>query len=616
MPVRDDLLNPIPGDNPSGVYLYYDPLYDKIKEARREDDDAPTGMWSRERKVADWNQVLKLAGEALATKSKDLQLAAWLSEAYLRKEGFASFRQMIDVTRQIIEQFWDTLYPEIEDGDLEFRATPLNWLGNFNDQLKFTPLVRGKYHYHHYQESRRVGYKAEVEYDSTRLAEFNEKLAEGKISADDFDIEFAKMSKQGIKDLQATLNGLGESILALETLCDDKFGQDSPSFITIRKSVEEVSTLVRQLLNKRLETDPDPPDADAPPPAEESVQEEEASSYDAGSTSSDSTEVVTVVRKKKAGGPLAAEPVDAEDALARVVSAAKFLRAQDAYSPAPYAMLAGLRFGELRAGGESVDQNLLEAPPSELRQQMKKAAMDGNWSEVLTAAEEALTLPCARGWLDLHRYAWNACYNLGYSYINLQNTIRALVREILRDYQQLPELTLLDDTPTANGETRTWINNEVAPSAGATAAPAETYSAPVIDTSESTSSSDQYRPPDVYELAQQAAQNGRPKEGIEMLLREAAQERCGRQRFLRRAQLATLCMETGFEAVARPILEQLVAEIDSRRLEEWEPAETVAHPLVLLYRCLRRNDPETDATRALYDKLCRLDPVQAMTLAR
>ena len=89
MPLRDDLLNPIPGDNPSGANLRYAPVYDKIKEARREDDDAPQGEWERERKVADWKQVIKLAGEALATKSKDLQLAAWLTEAMLRTEGFA-----------------------------------------------------------------------------------------------------------------------------------------------------------------------------------------------------------------------------------------------------------------------------------------------------------------------------------------------------------------------------------------------------------------------------------------------------------------------------------------------------------------------------------------------
>ncbi|HEX8893956.1 MAG TPA: type VI secretion system ImpA family N-terminal domain-containing protein, partial [Terriglobales bacterium] len=53
MPVREDLLNPIAGENPSGTDLRYDSdilLYDKIKEARRQDDELAQGDWQHERK--------------------------------------------------------------------------------------------------------------------------------------------------------------------------------------------------------------------------------------------------------------------------------------------------------------------------------------------------------------------------------------------------------------------------------------------------------------------------------------------------------------------------------------------------------------------------------------
>jgi len=44
MPLREDLLTPIAGDNPAGANLYYDTVFDQIKEARREDaDDLPEG---------------------------------------------------------------------------------------------------------------------------------------------------------------------------------------------------------------------------------------------------------------------------------------------------------------------------------------------------------------------------------------------------------------------------------------------------------------------------------------------------------------------------------------------------------------------------------------------
>src|SRR5690606_37617971 len=103
MPLRDDLLNPIAGDNPAGADLRYDPLYDTIKEARREDDDAPQGEWQHARKVADWAQVVKLASEAVATKSKDLQLAAWLTEALLHREGLSGLRHGLDAIRGLLD---------------------------------------------------------------------------------------------------------------------------------------------------------------------------------------------------------------------------------------------------------------------------------------------------------------------------------------------------------------------------------------------------------------------------------------------------------------------------------------------------------------------------------
>ena len=143
MPLREDLLTPIPGDNPSGAYLYYAPIYDKIKEARRhEDDTGPSGVWARERKAADWNLVIKLAGEALATQSKDIQLAVWLAEAYFKKEGFLLLRDSFILLRQLVETFWDTIYPLVEEGDAEFRATPLSWLGNFDLQIRMAQIGR------------------------------------------------------------------------------------------------------------------------------------------------------------------------------------------------------------------------------------------------------------------------------------------------------------------------------------------------------------------------------------------------------------------------------------------------------------------------------------------
>src|SRR5579885_2386855 len=81
-------------------------FYDKIKEARREEEELEQGEWQHEVKKADPALVIKLAIEALANRSKDLQIAAWLAEALLRKHRFAGFLEGLDLLRGLLENFW------------------------------------------------------------------------------------------------------------------------------------------------------------------------------------------------------------------------------------------------------------------------------------------------------------------------------------------------------------------------------------------------------------------------------------------------------------------------------------------------------------------------------
>src|SRR5262245_29953017 len=197
MPLREDILNPIPGDNPSGESLRYAPVYDKIKEARRQDDDAPQGEWQTARKVADYKTVIKLAGEAIATKSKDFQLAAWLTEALLNAEGFSGLNAGISLIRGLIENFWDTVYPELEDGEAEFRAAPLDWVGGtyLTIAVKKVPVTKSGYSWLTYQEARSVGREEDTGGDYDKVAAYQAAVAEGKLSLDEWDKALAGTSR-------------------------------------------------------------------------------------------------------------------------------------------------------------------------------------------------------------------------------------------------------------------------------------------------------------------------------------------------------------------------------------------------------------------------------------
>jgi type VI secretion system protein ImpA len=115
---------------------------------------------------------------------------------------------------------------------------------------------------------------------------------------------------------------------------------------------------------------------------------------------------------------------------------------------------------------------------------------------------------------------------------------------------------------------------------------------------------------DEFGQALAAVRAGNTAEGLAIITAILATERSGRARFRRRTQLAHLLMAAGKGKVAQPILNQLAAEIEDRRLEDWEQSEALAYPLELLLHCLSPADDERRAE--LYARICKLDPVRGV----
>src|SRR5690348_11111963 len=258
MPLRDELLAPIPGANPGGVELRYDPLYDKIKEARREEEDIPQGDWQTTRKTADWPQVIKLTKDALVNKSKDLQLAVWLAEATLRREGFAGFRGALDMLVGLLEQHWDHLYPEIEDGDSEMRAAPLDWLGlKLELAVRRVPLDAAGHDSIQLQESRKVPTEADASADSEKAETRQALITEGKTTPEDIERGFQGTPKAWYRALVADMQGTLDVLQNLDELSQERFGDASPNYVKLRETIEEVQRTAKQLLKRKLELEPD-----------------------------------------------------------------------------------------------------------------------------------------------------------------------------------------------------------------------------------------------------------------------------------------------------------------------------------------------------------------------
>jgi type VI secretion system protein ImpA len=599
--MRGDLVSPIPGPNPAGIDLRYDPLYDKIKEARHEDDDAPQGDWQRPRKTADYALVTKLASEALATRSKDLQLAAWLTEAQLRREGFAGLRSGLEFLRVLLVRYWEDLYPQLEDGDPELRAAPLSWVGlTLSPAIRSVPLNRNGHDFYKYKESRVVGYEADANADPKKLQARQAALEEGKLSAEEFDRGVDATPKAWYKQLAADVDGCVEALGDLDRVGRERFGDSAPNFLRLQDALSEIQRAVRQLLTRKLELDPDPP--------------EPMASADPGPEAPAAASISAVQPEPAPGvSRTSSEATDREGAIANIIAAARFLRRSEPQNPASYLLLRGFRWGELRAQSDGLDPRLLEAPSTQVRAQLKVLLLDGKWAQLLEAAEGVMATPVGRGWLDLQRYSLSACEGLGSEYEAVAKAIRGELKALLADVPDLTTMSLMDDMPTANEETRQWLRSQ-----GLT----EIHRAEVTMAEEqggAMGSNGQGRLGDrAWDRAMTEVRAGRQQRGIQLLMEELTQEKTPRARFLRRTQIARVMVDAGLESIALPILLELLVLIDNHKLADWEGGDLVAEPMALLYRCLEKLPAETaagDHSRdTLYPRICSLDPLQAMAL--
>jgi type VI secretion system protein ImpA len=136
------LLAPISADHPAGEDLRYTEVYDQIQEARREEDPSlPQGVWQTKLKRADWPAVSALCADALASRSKDLQLAAWLLEARFHQEGLPEVQAGLALLCELCTRYWEGLFPG-GPADLEARLAPIHWLNEkFATRLRHIPVA-------------------------------------------------------------------------------------------------------------------------------------------------------------------------------------------------------------------------------------------------------------------------------------------------------------------------------------------------------------------------------------------------------------------------------------------------------------------------------------------
>lgn len=253
----EQLSAPISEERPAGEYLRYEGTYDRIREARREDDPTLTqGIYKTELKKADWREVERLCTEALANRSKDIQISAWLTEAWLRLYGFAGCRDGLRLLALLSEKYWPLLHPQMNDGDAEARVGTFVWINEkLSVQLKLIPLTS--------PESNDLLPYSFADWEMAcyleQLAERNPNAppapdANGQVNLARFQASAMLTATESYLELFDDLKGTAEACLALDDLLEEKLGSQSPGLLRFKETLGDLQHLIADILHARPET--------------------------------------------------------------------------------------------------------------------------------------------------------------------------------------------------------------------------------------------------------------------------------------------------------------------------------------------------------------------------
>lgn len=337
-PDTEALLAPIPGVEPAGVSMRYDPLYLGVAQARQEDDASlPMGEWERPLKKADWKAVAAGCSQLLGKRSKDFQAAAWLCEAWTHLYQIDGFTAAVDVLTGLVERFWDTAHPQIEDGDDDARVATFIWL---NENLPLTL----KLHVALLQVQDRIPSAVSLaDWDQALIAD-NQKSEDKKpnpaggnpLTREELAAHASGKNLIALIALQTRLQTASARWDALARLLDDKMRTNPPSVARVGEMLRRMERAVTSLIDGRA---PVQPLASDPVQAPTSSNQEQT--MDAAAPHQQD-------QPASPGVPLHSGPITSrEDAYRMLEAVAAYLEKAEPHSPTPYLVKRAVTWGRM-----------------------------------------------------------------------------------------------------------------------------------------------------------------------------------------------------------------------------------------------------------------------------
>ena len=237
--VDERVLVPISDQKPAGEDLRGLKDWVEIRKAKPHPNDTVDKRdWEPANPVkTDWSTYKDVVERAVCTKSKDLELGVFLTEACARVHGFAGVRDGIWTLKGLLTGFADRgLYPLPEDGSLESRYGKLEWMNEkLAEVLREIPITM--------RSEPAMNYSMNYRNEALR--------PNGMITVVEFDSAVAVGTKEQYESLSKELEEVRAEFGEFEQVVIAQFGSDALSFSESKHALEECHVAISSILRKK-----------------------------------------------------------------------------------------------------------------------------------------------------------------------------------------------------------------------------------------------------------------------------------------------------------------------------------------------------------------------------
>ncbi len=494
-------LTPITPDCRAGTNVRLSPSYESLAgEIEKLASPSASG-------TVDWNRVIEISANLLASQGKDLQVACFLAVGLAQMRGFAGCDLAFKILGDLCETFWEEMSPPV--ARIRGRRAALEW------------------------------------------------WLERTVAA----LEAGKRDAVAAEDLKRVKDRLAH----LDTILKEK-DPDGPSLGRLISVLNAIPAI-----------------AEAPAPSNGAPASQAAQS------------------SPTPDAPIENNERALERAMALIRRVAGNLLEADILNPLAYRLNRLANWGELEQPPATIAGKTNIVPPSPQDRDTLRSLFMGSDGEAMARFAES-RLPEYPFWLDLNRISAAGLGKIGDRAEAALVEIKAATAWLLNRAPALRSGSFADGSPFADADTLAWLD-ELGSERVASSANGRHSGSDSLD--------------GVAEEARELLGKGRLIEAAERLETFGRGAGSARTRFLSRLYICEELLANGglpnLEALAMPLLD----EIDSHRLELWEPA-LASRALDVAYRAMPP-DPEPasglPARSTILRRIARIDYSRALRLS-